>query len=103
MIARHDEHRDSGRSELAEGLERLMHQRVRHPWFVEHVPAVHHEVDIPGQGGGQRPQVVGEEVVTPSSAMHPGSRGMIDAEMTVGEEEHACLHATTLLCSAFVR
>jgi len=56
---------------------------------VEEVPTMHHQIHLPFAGSFQRLPVVGQEVVAPAAALHPGVRGEIEAQMGIGHEEEA--------------
>jgi hypothetical protein len=87
VVAGDDEDRDPPVRDLSEGLERLVHQARRHLRPVEHVPTVHHHVHGTTESRRQRPPVVGQEIVAPASPTHPGSKGQVEPEVRVGQQE----------------
>ena len=89
VVARHDEDRNSTIGDARQRLESLPRHARRHTRAVEHVAAVHDEVDLPLERGPQRGRVVREEVVPPTPSLDARTRRQVEAEVGVREEEDA--------------
>ena len=89
MIAGHDEHRNAAVGDASERFERLVSDGWHHQRSIEHVAAVHDEVDLAGECWLQRGRVVREEVETATAAFDPRSRREIEAEVRIGEQQNA--------------
>ena len=83
-----DEHRYALASDIEEGLERLVDQRLRHPRPVEEVPAVNDHIHLPGQGRRQSLPMVGQEVVPPPSALDSGTDREVEPQVGIGQKQH---------------
>ncbi len=89
VVARNQKDRDPRVGDPLQGLERLVNEAGRDLGLVEQVAPVHHQVDPFVDGRPQRPPVVGQEVVPATPAPDLGTRGMVEAQVGVGQEEDA--------------
>ena len=104
MISGDDEHGDAAFGHAPERLERLIRERGHHGRTVEHVAAVHDDVDLSVERRLKRRGVVGEKVVAAAAPLHARTHREVEPEMGVGDEQDAEVrHDAILHLSAFLR
>ena len=88
VVSGNDEHGDPTIGNARERLERLPGNARRDARPIEHVAAVHDEIDLLLERRFQRGQIIREEVVAAPTSLHAGTRRQVEAEVGVGEEEN---------------
>ena len=49
-----------------------------------------YEIDIALESGSERGAEIGEKVVAPTAAAHPGALRQVESEVGIGDEEYTC-------------
>ena len=102
MIAGHETGTPRSRCDLGA---RKLGKRLEHVRTIEHVAAVHDEVDLVSERGRQSGGVVREEIMTTASPLDSRARRKVEAEVGVREKEDANVrsHPAILRESVFLR
>ena len=87
VIPRNDEHRHAAFGHAPQRLERLVCERRHNGRTVEHVAAMHDDVDLPIERRLERRRVVGQEVVTASPPLDARAHGKVEPEVGIGDEQ----------------
>jgi hypothetical protein len=87
MIAGHDQDRYPAVRNLPERLEGLVSNRRDRARPVEHVARVNHEIHLARERGFEREGIVGQKVVTATTAFDPRTDRKVEPEMRVSDQK----------------
>lgn len=87
VISRYDEYGHAAFGHAPQRFERLVGKRRHDGRTVEHVAAVHDDVDLAIERRLQRRGVVGEKVVAAAAPLHARTHGEVEPQVGVGDQQ----------------
>lgn len=89
MIAGHDENRNARVGDTHHRLHGHLNQRSRNTAAVEQIPRMYHNVNFMTKSTVKRGFEVGEEIWASPTPLDPGTKGQVEAQMGIRNEQDA--------------
>ena len=89
VVAEYQHHRDPGVGHLEQRFEGETDKLGRYFGSEQEIAAVDDEIDLAAPGGGQRGAGVGEEVGAATPTLDSWSKGKVETEVGIGQQEDA--------------